>query len=137
MDINNPEKKYYRSNTAVYSCQYHVIFCTKYRRNVLSDIIASRFKDLVLKDQEAMNYKIIEMEVMPDHIHLLMDVNPKLGVYNAINHIKGFTSRELRKEFPELKTRLPTLWTRTKFISTCGAVSLETVKKYIEEQKGI
>ena len=136
MNIDNPNKKYEHSNTLVYSCQYHVVFCTKYRRKVLSDTISSRFKELVLKDQEAMNYKIIEMEVMPDHIHLLMDVNPKLGIYNAVNHIKGFTSRELRLEFPELKTRLPTLWTRAKFISTCGTVSLENVKKYIEEQKG-
>jgi putative transposase len=71
------------------------------------------------------------------HVHLLIDCNPKFGVYNVINKIKGYSSRTLREEFPTLKSRLPTLWTRSKFISSVGSVSLEVVKKYIEEQKGV
>ena len=72
---------------------------------------------------------------MPDHVHLLIDVNPKIGVWTTVNKIKGYTSNILRKEFPELKSKLPTLWSHSKFISTVGSVTLETVKKYIEEQK--
>jgi len=72
---------------------------------------------------------------MPDHVHLLIDVSPKIGVWTTVNKIKGYTSNILRKEFPELKSKLPTLWTHSKFISTVGSVTLETVKKYIEEQK--
>ncbi len=72
---------------------------------------------------------------MPDHVHLLIDISPKLSVHNVIAKIKGFSSRILRDEFPFLKTKLPTLWTRSSFISSCGAVSLMTVKTYIEDQK--
>jgi putative transposase len=75
------------------------------------------------------------MEVMENHVHLLLDVNPKKGIYNVVSNIKGFTSRILREEFPELKSKLPTLWTKSRFISSVGSVSLEIVKKYIEDQK--
>jgi len=76
------------------------------------------------------------MEVMPYQVYHLIDVNPKKGVY-YMNIIKGYTSHILREEFPELKRKLPTLWTHSKFISSVGAVTLDVVKKYIEEQKGV
>ncbi len=94
-------------------------------------------KELILSKQKEYGYKVLDMEIMPDHVHLLLDVNPKVGVFTVVNHIKGYTSHELRKEFPSLKSRLPTLWTQSKFISSVGAVTLEVVKKYIEEQKGV
>ena len=77
------------------------------------------------------------MEVMPDHVNLLIDVNHKRGVYYAVNRIKGYTPRILREEFPELRRKLPTLWTHSKFISSVGAIIFKVVKKYIEEQKGV
>ena len=83
------------------------------------------------------DYKILEMEVMSDHVHLLIDINPNIGVCEVIKKIKGYTSKTLRMEYPKLKSRIPTLWTMSKFISTVGSVSLETVKKYIEEQKNV
>lgn len=104
---------------------------------MLTDGVDTRFKELVLEKQTEYQYTVVEMEVMPDHVHLLLDVNPKVGVFDVVNHIKGYTSHELRKEFPSLKTRLPTLWTRSKFISSVGAVTLEVVKKYIEEQHDV
>ena len=135
MDIENKIKKYKSSNTTIHSCQYHVIFCTKYRRKILENNIADRLKNIILEKQKEYNYEVLGMEVMLDHVHLLLDVDPKFGIYNIVNHIKGYSSRTLRKEFPDLKSRIPSPWTRTKFISTCGTVSLETVKKYIEDQK--
>jgi len=78
----------------------------------------------------------MEMEIMPDHVHLLLDIDPRVGVKQVIAKIKGYTSHELRQEFPWLKKRLPTLWTRSKFISTVGAVTLEVVQQYIVNQKG-
>jgi len=135
MEIVNKNKQYKSSNTAIYSCQYHVIFCPKYRRKVLTDKIADRLLEIIQEKQNVFNYQILDIEIMTDHVHLLIDVNPQDGIYNVINHIKGSTSRILRAEFPKLKSRLPTLWTRSKFISSVGAVSLETVKKYIENQK--
>lgn len=137
MEIQNSSKQYHSDGTMVYSCQYHIIFCPKYRRKVLTDGVDIRFKELVNEKQQEYGYEVLEMEVMPDHVHLLLDINPKTGVFDVVNHIKGYTSHELREEFPSLKTKLPTLWTRSKFISSVGAVTLEVVKKYIEEQKNV
>lgn len=135
MELLNGSKQYKTDGKVIYSCQYHVIFCPKYRRSVLIGKIEPRLKQLIKQKEQEYHFEVLEMEVMPDHVHLLLDVNPKYGVYDVVNHIKGFTSHELRKEFKELRTKLPTLWTRSKFISTVGAVTLEVVKRYIEEQK--
>ncbi len=136
MQVENPIKKYKSDKRLVYSCQYHVIFCPKYRRKVLKNGIDTRIKDLIEEKQNTYNYTILSIEVMPDHVHLLLDINPRIGLYSVISKIKGYTSHQLREEFPELKTKLPCLWTNSNFISTCGSVSLEVVKQYIEDQKG-
>lgn len=86
--------------------------------------------------QEEQNFYVLEMEVMPDHVHLLLDVDPTIGINTIVSRIKGRTSNVLNREFPELRSKLPTLWTRSKFIATVGSVSLDVVKKYIENQKG-
>jgi len=80
-------------------------------------------------------FYVIEMEVMPDHVHLLLDVDPTIGINVVVSRIKGRTAHVLTREFPELNRKLPTLWTRSKFIATVGSVSLDVVKKYIEDQK--
>lgn len=135
MEILNTNKIYKKDFHLVYSCQYHVIFCTKYRRKVLKDGIDLRFKELVSENQVKFKYNVVEMEVMEDHVHLLLDIHPKIGIYEVTNRIKGLTSRILREEFSILRKRIPSLWTRSKFISSVGSVSLEVVKKYIEDQK--
>jgi len=137
VEIQNSSKKYKSDSHMIYSCQYHVVFCTKYRRSALEEHIAKRLKELIIEKQSEYGYEVLDMEVMPDHVHLLLDMNPKIGIVRAVNMIKGYTSHELRKEFPSLKSRIPTLWTHSKFISTVGAVTLEVVKKYIEEQKKV
>ncbi len=136
MDIVSPDKKYRTSEHLTYSCQYHVIFCPKYRRKVLINGIDERAKELFLEIADQYKFTILDMEVMPDHVHLLIDCNPRFGIMECIRKLKGCTSKRLRDEFPELETKIPTLWTRNAFISTVGAVSLETVKQYIEDQKG-
>jgi putative transposase len=75
------------------------------------------------------------MEVMPNHVHLLLDINPMIGIVTIVSKIKGYTSRTLREEFPTLKKRIPTLWTHSGFISSVDAVTLEVVQKFIEDQK--
>jgi len=137
MEIKNSGKKYKTGNHLVYSCQYHVIFCPKYRRSVLGDGIDQRLKELIKSKESEYGYEVLDIEVMPDHVHMILDVNPKIGIFTVVNRIKGYTSHELRSEFPSLKKRLPTLWTQSKFISSVGAVSLEVVKKYIQEQKSV
>lgn len=135
MEIQNKEKEYKSNATTVYSCQYHVVFCPKYRRSVLRDGIDARLKELVREYCAQKDMKVLDMEVMPDHVHLLLDIPPMGSPRNEVTALKGFLSHELREAFPKLKSRLPSLWTRSIFISSVGAISLEVVKKYIENQK--
>lgn len=137
MNIQEPLKRYKKKRSMVYSCQYHVIFCPKYRRSVLTDGIDVRLKELMLEKQGEYGYEILNMEVMPDHVHLIIDCDPSVGIDAIVGKIKGYTAHALRSEFPALKSRLPNLWTRSKFISTVGTVSLEVVKQYIDNQKNV
>ena len=137
MRLEQTEKPYHTDHNIVYSCQYHVIFCPKYRRAVLEDAVARRLKEMILEKQAEYGYAVMSMEIMSEHVHLLLDVDPRVGVNNVVAKIKGYTSHELREEYPWLKKRLPTLWTRSKFISTVGAVTLDTVQRYIADQRGV
>lgn len=121
----------------MYSCQYHVIFSPKFRRKVLSNPIQERLKEIFLEVSEEFDFEIIEQEIMEDHVHLLISVNPNFGISKAVAKLKAVSSRILRNEFSELKSKLPCLWTNSKFVSTVGSVSLEVVKKYIEDQKNV
>jgi putative transposase len=136
MDLVQPNKEYHSTHSWVYSCQYHVVFCPKYRRRVLTGAIEARLKELILERQGEYGYTVIEMEIMPDHVHLLLDVNPQIGIAGIIAKVKGYTAHTLRQEFPSLRSRLPSMWTRSKFVSTVGTVSMDVVKRYIEDQKG-
>lgn len=111
----------YKSNSnVVYSCKYHVVWCPKYRRKVLVNGVDVRLKELIEQICNEYRIDIIEMEIMPDHVHLLMEVDPQFGIHKAVKYIKGRTSRILRKEFSSLNSRLPTLWTNSYFVSTVG-----------------
>ena len=127
--------KYKSNNNVVYSCKYHVVWCPKYRRKVLANGVDSRLKELVTQICQEIQVDIIEMEIMPDHLHLLIEVDPQFGVHKAIKRIKGRTSRILRQEFPYLTTKLPTLWTNSYFVSTVGGAPLEKIKEYVANQK--
>ena len=126
----------YKSNrNVVYSCKYHVVWCPKYRRKVLVNGVDSRLKELITQICQEIQIEIIEMEIMPDHVHLLIEVDPQFGIHKAVKLIKGRTSRILRTEFPYLKTKLPTLWTNSYFVSTVGGAPLSIIKQYVENQK--
>ena len=137
MNLEQSSKEYHSNHSIVYSCQYHVIFCPKYRRKVFYPPLDTRLKELILEKQEPYGYRVLGMKVMPDHVHLLLDVNPQIGIAKIVGQIKGYTARALREEFPWLKKRLPSVWTRSKFISSVGVVTLEVVQRYIETQKGV
>ena len=102
---------------------------------MLINAIASRLKELLAQIAIDIKVEILEMEIMPDHVHLLIDVVPQFGVHRAVKRFKGATSRYLRLEFPELKSRLPSLWTNSYFVSTVGGATLDTIKMYIQNQK--
>ncbi len=125
-----------RSNANVtFRCAYHVVWCPKYRRGVLTGDVEMRLKELIREAVANKGAWLIEMETMPDHVQLLVEVDPQLGIHRLVKAVKGHTSRLLRKEFPSLRSRLPTLWTNSYFVATVGGASLEVVKQYVAEQK--
>ena len=125
------------NNNIVYDCKYHIVFCPKYRRPVIVDEVEIRLKELFLEKANELNAQIIEMETMPDHVHLLIACDPQFGIHRVIKQIKGYSASVIRKEFPFLKSRMPNMWTNSYFCSTVGSVSLEVVKQYIENQKNV
>ncbi len=129
--------KYKSNRNITYSCKYHVVWCPKYRRSVLIDGVDVRLKELLVEKCAEHQAEIIELEVMPDHVHLLVEVDPQYGIHRLVKQIKGYSSRMLRQEFPWLRSRIPTLWTNSYFVSTVGGSPLEAIKKYIENQKDV
>ena len=125
-----------RSNRhVVHACTYHVVWCPKYRRPVLQGNVHDRLVDLLKHHATELQADIHELQVMPDHVHLLVQVDPQFGIHKLIKRLKGTTSRMLRQEFPHLRSRLPTLWTHSYFVATTGGAPLDVIKRYIEAQK--
>ena len=129
-------ERYAKNAGAVFSLKYHVVWCPKYRRSVLVKPVDARLKALLRQKAEELNLTIHVMEVMPDHVHLFVEGGPTICVAEIVNGLKGFTSHALREEFPFLRSRLPTLWSRSYYAGSVGSVSEAVVRKYIEEQKG-
>jgi putative transposase len=125
-----------RNKNIVYSCKYHVVWCPKYRRKVLVGDVESRLKAILQTVAQERQAEIIEMEVMPDHVHMLVEVDPQYSIHRLVRQFKGRSSRLLRQEFPKLRSRLPTLWTNSYFVATVGGAPLAVIKQYIENQKG-
>jgi len=132
------DERVFKSNhNVVYSCKYHIIFCPKYRRKVLVNGVDTRLKAIIQDVVSELHVDLIELEVMPDHVHLLCEIDPQLGVHKVVKRIKGRSSRLLRAEFAWLKSRLPTLWTNSYFVATVGGAPLAIIKQYIEQQKTV
>jgi putative transposase len=128
----------YKSNRhVVYSCKYHVVFCPKYRRKVLVHGVDKRLREIISQVARELGCEVMELEVMPDHVHILCEVDPQIGVHKFVKRVKALSSRLLRQEFPHLKSRLPTLWTHSYFVSTVGGTPVAIMKQYIENQKSV
>jgi putative transposase len=126
-----------RSNrNLVFQCAYHVVWCTKYRRPVLREAIQERLRHVVAETIQDSGAWLVELESMPDHVHLLVEVDPQLGIHRLVKAVKGRSSRLLRQEFPELSRRLPTLWTNSYFVATTGGAPLSAIKRHVQGQKG-
>jgi len=129
--------KYKSNRNVVYSCKYHVVWCPKYRRKVLVPPVDERLKQVMSQVAEETRSEILEIEIMPDHVHLLVECDPQFGINRLVRSMKGRSSHVLREEFPSLKTRLPCLWTNSYFVSSVGGAPLAIVKQYIENQKNV
>ena len=126
-------KGYQRENTSIHLMNYHFVWCPKYRRKLLVGEIKKRLLELIKEKAEELKCKILTIEIMPDYTHLFIQGKPSLSANYIIGQIKGKSSKILRDEFPFLK-KMPTLWTRSYFVSTAGNVSQFIIQKYIEEQ---
>lgn len=131
------QPKFKTNNNVVYSCKYHVVWCPKYRRKVLVDGVDVRLKEILHEVVSETTGEILEIEVMPDHVHVLVEIDPQYGIAKLVRNMKGRSSRLLRQEFPWLKSRLPTLWTNSYFVATVGGAPISIVKQYIENQKNV
>ena len=130
-------QRWKRSSKSVYNVGYHLIWCPKYRRSVLIGNIDTRLKELMLLKAKELGIAIEQMEIMPDQVHLFIKADPTLAPHYVVQQLKGYTSRVLRQEFPQLRSKLPTLWTRSYYIESVGHISETAIRKYIEEQKHV
>ena len=128
----------YKSNLkVVHACKYHVVWCPKYRRKVLTEEIQAHLKVLIEEVCKSRDAEILALETMPDQVHLLVQVDPQFGIAKLIREIKGKSSRVLRGTYKSLKTRLPTLWTNSYFVTTVGGAPLSVIRQYVENQKKV
>lgn len=127
-------QQYRKSNHSVSLVNYHLVWIPKRRKKVLVNNVEKRLREIVWQVCQEKGWIVIALEIMPDHIHLLVNVPPTVPAHQIVKAIKGRSSRLLRQEFPHL-LKLPSLWTHSYFVSTAGNVSSETVQRYIEEQK--
>lgn len=125
--------KYKHKNTAVVMVNYHIVFCPKYRRKLLVSEVKHRLSDIIEGVAVENHWQVIEKEIMPDHVYLFVCADVRTRPEIVVKRFKGRSSRYLRKEFPEL-LKMPTLWSRSYFLSTAGNVSTEAIQKYIEQQ---
>ena len=133
--MTNPYKTL---NHCKYLCQYHIIWCPKFRFSVIKDNIETELKNILLEIAKRYDYEIFEIETMPDHIHLFIGVNPTVAPTDVIRTLKSISAIELFKKFPKLKkfySRCGSLWSKGYFVSTIGRVSEASIRKYIQEQK--
>ncbi|WP_458208772.1 IS200/IS605 family transposase [Haladaptatus sp. NG-SE-30] len=124
---------YSRERTSVHNLHYHFIWCPKYRKSVLTDEVADRLEQLIEEKADELELEILRLAIQPDHVHLFITGNPKLAPNKIMQQVKGYTSRTLRDEFD---FGLPSLWTRSYFVSSAGEVSNQAIEEYIESQTG-
>jgi putative transposase len=121
----------------IYSLQYHIVWVTKYRKPIFTGTIEQDVRDYLLRTLESLDMTPIAMEIMPDHIHLLIDCKPQPRLSDAIKILKGNTSRWLFMSHPEIKKQLwgVHLWNPSYFVATVSDRTLDQVKHYIDNQK--
>ncbi len=124
----------------VYDIHLHIVFITKYRRQVLTQPMLERMSEVVKRVLESNRCELSELNGEPDHVHLLVDMHPDNNISNLVSSLKSATSRILRKDFKDEIDKVywgkAKLWHDAKCIVSCGGAPLEKVKQYIQEQSG-
>jgi REP-associated tyrosine transposase len=128
-------ERYRHLRGSVSTLTYHFVWCPKYHRKVLTGRVETTLRALITAKVAELRCEIVALEVMPDHVHLFVKAPPTHAPQHIANQIKGYTSHELREKFPDLKSRLPSLRSRSYYVGSAGSVSSATIQKYIEQQK--
>jgi len=126
-----------RGAHSVYALYYHLILVIKYRRKVFTnDKIIDFLKQKIHEISETHEVEILAIETDQDHVHILFKAKPTLNIPKYINALKTITSREIRRNFPEVKERLwrNAFWSPSYFLATSGQVTLDVLKAYVESQ---
>ena len=122
--------------TVVYKIGYHLVFCTKYRRNVLIDEVDEHLKVLLVDIASEKGFEIATVETARDHVHLFVSAAPHVSVSQIIKWIKGISALRLLRKFPALKAKMGShLWNPSYYVGTVGDMSADVVERYIENQK--
>ena len=127
-----------KGSHSVYALQYHFVQCIKYRRPALTDTkVCDLLKEKVHEISQTFEVEVLNIECDVDHYHMIFKARPTLDIPKYINAIKTITSREIRRNFPEIQKYLweDAFWSRSYFLATTGQVTLEMLKKYVEGQK--
>lgn len=125
-----------KGSHSIYNLQFHYVACVKYRRKIFNETVSARLKEINLSVAAKFGITIIEQETDKDHIHILFASKPQIQVSKFVNSIKSVSSRMLFKEFPEIKGKLwnGILWSPSYFLATTGQVTLDVLKRYVENQ---
>lgn len=130
--------KYTHARTCVYNINYHIVWCVKYRRKVLSPEISERLYQLLRAIGEEKGFSVVDCKVGEnDHVHCFVSAPPKLSVTAVVKYLKGISGNTMLKEYPELRKQLwkGQFWNGSYFCESIGSVSEENILKYIERQK--
>lgn len=134
---NDSKMEYRRDEHRVHMVVFHLVWTPKRRKPVLVGCVSDDCKAMIEKKCQQHGWEILQLAVLPDHVHLFVRAWPETSASQVARECKGFTSRELRSKYPDLKRKLPSLWTRSFFAATAGNVSQETINKYIAAQRGL
>lgn len=130
------DSRYHLSDRSVFSLHFHFAWCPKYRRSVLTGPVARELQKLLQQKADTLQVTIESLEIMPDHVHLSLAADPTEAPQHLANQFKRFTSRILREKYPHLRSRLPSLWSRSYYVGSIGRVSKATITRFIEDQTG-
>jgi putative transposase len=133
--LSATDYEYQRTENSVSSINYHFVFVPKRRKPVLVQDIATRLQVIIFDLVQEHGWRLIALEIMPDHVHLFINAPTHESAAEIARWVKGRASKLLRDEFPQLK-KLPSLWSPSYFVATTGQVSTDTIKTYIENQRG-
>lgn len=135
MLVENTLKEYAVNDKGQFSCQYYITFCTRFNRRIFTEQYSDILKEILEKINDDNEFGLLDMIISPDTIQCIVSCPPDISIQKCVNTIKAMAAKELYQECPELKSRMPQMWTKKNFISSMGNVAYNSVCSYIESQR--